>query len=275
MTADRTPPPELRQAVLAVAVLDDVDLVPRDAGVLLPGAPPVEVRWGAVADAVRGASGAPALEPTWPGARARVALLLRLHRLVADLGPRAAEDLRPAARALALPRDHVLHPGDAWVRWPVRGGAADAGVGLHGVVGGDDAVVPLLPDVAEAAGIPVGRWWPGLLAHAERMGGLATERLRRDAGSPREVLRPVGGCDVPTLLLSAELRAHLAASDGTGMRAVAVPVRTRGWVDVRQVDPAFVGAAWSATEEVDRGFSRPLLVTADDVAPAPHRTAGC
>jgi hypothetical protein len=31
----------------------------------------------------------------------------------------------------------------------------------------------------------------------------------------------------------------------------------------------FVGAAWSATDELDRGVPRPLLVTADEVGTAP------
>jgi hypothetical protein len=94
------------------------------------------------------------------------------------------------------------------------------------------------------------------------MAVLAGERLDREA---RGVLRPMGGCDVLTLLSGRWLRAHLATTDGTGMRAVAAPMRSRGWFDLARIDPAFVGAAAAATEPELRGAVRPLLVTADEV----------
>jgi hypothetical protein len=49
------------------------------------------------------------------------------------------------------------------------------------------------------------------------------------------------------------------------MRAIAVPMRTRGWFDLARIDPAFVGAAYSATEDADRGFARPVLVTEHEI----------
>ena len=61
------------------------------------------------------------------------------------------------------------------------------------------------------------------------------------------------------------MRTTLAA-DGSGMRAVAVPSRSRGWYDLRRVDTAYVAAVWTATEEVCRGVPRPLLVTRDEVS---------
>jgi hypothetical protein len=79
------------------------------------------------------------------------------------------------------------------------------------------------------------------------MGALAAARLARDGVSG--VIRPVGGCDVLALLSSRTLRRHLAAADGSGMRSVAVPTRRRGWFDITRVDPAFVRAAWSLTDE--------------------------
>ena len=94
------------------------------------------------------------------------------------------------------------------------------------------------------------------------MGELTVARLRRDGVG---VITPMGGCDVVTLMGARSLRAYLALSDGTGMRAVAVPMRTRGWFDLARIDPAFVVAAAAATDEVDRGFWRPLLVTCDEV----------
>ncbi|MFP5347523.1 MAG: hypothetical protein ACLGIA_10900, partial [Actinomycetes bacterium] len=67
------------------------------------------------------------------------------------------------------------------------------------------------------------------------------------------------------------LRGYLAAQDGSGMRALAVPMRSRGWFDLARIDPVFVGAAWTATEEPQRAFPGPLLVTADEVTAPPRR----
>ena len=47
------------------------------------------------------------------------------------------------------------------------------------------------------------------------------------------------------------------------------PTRSRGWVDPRRADPAFVAAAWAATDVEERGSARPLLVTAEEVVQAP------
>jgi hypothetical protein len=49
------------------------------------------------------------------------------------------------------------------------------------------------------------------------------------------------------------------------MRAVAVPMRSRGWFDLARIDPPFVAAAWTATAAPQRGLPRPALVTADEV----------
>jgi hypothetical protein len=247
----------LRRCVLAVSVLADVDVVPADAGVTLPGPPAVTIPWEQVALA----AGA---DPEGDVARLRVEELLKLHAVVAGLGADAADRLRSAARVLALPPGHADHLGPAWVREPLMGGALELGIGVHGMLGDVDRVTPLHPGVALAAGAVETRWWPHLRRHVDRMGALAAARLGRDG---REgVIRPVGGCDVLALLASPSLRRHLAAGDGSGMRAVAVPMRRRGWYDLSMVDPAFVGAAWSATDEFDRGVPRPLLVTVDEVA---------
>jgi hypothetical protein len=260
----------LRRCVLAVSVLADVDVHPSDDGVLLPGTPPVFVGWAEI-----GAAAGP--DPDAAVARFRVEELLRLHAMVGELGPAAAERLRSAARVVALPPGHADHLGPAWVREHLRGGALELGVGVHGLLpapgragsdqvrDGADRVLPLPAGVAVAAGIDTTRWWPHLKRHADRMGALAAARLGRDGSEGGGVIRPVGGCDVLALLASPSLRRHLATSDGTGMRAIAVPMRRRGWFDLNRIDPAFVGAAWSATEELDRGVPRPLLVTSDEV----------
>ncbi|MDP9433783.1 MAG: hypothetical protein M3P93_00700, partial [Actinomycetota bacterium] len=55
------------------------------------------------------------------------------------------------------------------------------------------------------------------------------------------------------------------AGEAGGMAAVAVPVRRRGWSRMQLVDPAFAPAVAAATDPPERGFPRPLLVTADEV----------
>ncbi len=46
-------------------------------------------------------------------------------------------------------------------------------------------------------------------------------------------------------------------------------MRRRGWTRLALVDPAFAVAAAAATDPEERGFARPLLVTADEVTQAP------
>jgi len=263
----------LRQAVLAVSVLDDVDLTPTDDGVVVEGLRPAHVTW----DELRLAVGE-VPEELW---RRRLSRWLRLHARACALGDAAAEVLRDSARLLALPLGHAGHPGAGWVLHRPMGGALECGIGLLGVLDDPDEVVPLPPSLVRTAGLPVQVWWPGLVAHASDMGRLAVDRLRRDEVGPRRraasatehqlVLRPVGGVDVPTLLATHVVRRYLAGSDGSGMRAVAVPMRTRGWYDLARIDPAFVQAAWAATDELERGWPRPVLVTADEVVIAPGR----
>ncbi|WP_088282675.1 hypothetical protein [Kineosporia sp. A_224] len=270
----------LRRGVLAVAVLDDVDLEPTVDGVLVPsptGAARVLVGWDRVGQAAAG------LAPESAVARLRIATLLRTEALLAD-GLPGTDWAGRHVRALALPVGHPLHPGRGWAVEGVLGGVLDVGLGLVDLPWTADGVLPLPPGAAAGRGtgtdLPAA-WWPMARDHARRMGALAAVRVGRGSGPddapgagpdeapgarPAGTLRPVGGCDVLTLLATRPLRAALAASDGSGMRAVAVPTRSRGWYDLRRVDPAFAGAVWSATEEPVRGLPRPLLVTRDEVA---------
>jgi hypothetical protein len=102
----------------------------------------------------------------------------------------------------------------------------------------------------------------------EHRSAVAAELVTRD-GRDAGALRPVGGCDVLGLLVGAPLRTALACADGTGMRAVAVPDRSRGWFDLARVDPAYVALAWRLTDEPARGLPRAVLVTRDVVALPP------
>jgi hypothetical protein len=254
---------QLRRLVLAVSVLEDLDLEPADDGVVLSAPDPVRVPWHDVSEAIR---------PHRPDSRTahrRLTEWLRLRALVAAGGD-APSVLRSAGRALALPPGHPCHPGPQWVQERLSGGALDCGVGLFGLL--DERTVRALPPgIASAAGADPAQWWPQLRRHADDMGALAVQRLVRDREPGQQVLRPVGGVDVPTLLLSPVLRRHLAEGDGAGMRSLAVPMRSRGWFDLARIDPAFVGAAWSATAEDDRALPVPLLVTADEVQAAARR----
>ena len=247
---------ELRRLALAVSVLDDIDIVPLDDGVLLTGATPVEVSWLELRRALAGA------DPEDELGRARVRCWLQGRRLAADLHP---DHLREVARPVGLPVDHPLHPGLDWVRQRVLGDTLDLGLGFVGVGPDPDEVVVVPEGALAAAGIDPAPWWPVARDYLERMGAVAAQRL---GAAP--ALRPIGDCDVVTLLGSRTFRAALAAQDGTGMRAAAVPMRRRGWLDLTRIDPAFTAAAAAATAPEERGFSRPLLVTLDEVTLAPE-----
>jgi hypothetical protein len=239
-------------------VLDDIPMEPHGDGVRVGLGWQDRTSWVPVssdqlAEACRGA------DPTSTAGRLRLRDWLRARpRLEAGLSP---EDRRLVP--LALPARHPVRPGGGWARERVRGGVLEVGPALRLLTGDDELVVPLSESVLRAAGLDLRPVWAGVRAHCDAMAALAVARLVRDAGS---VLSPVGGCDVLTLLASATLRRYLAGSDGTGMRAVAVPMRRRGWFDLARIDPPFVLAAAHATSVEDRGLDRPLLVTKDEVA---------
>ena len=250
-------PLALRRLALAAAVLDDVDVEPRDDGVVLPGWRALHVPWLELAAVVGSA------DREGPAARRRVRRHLRARRVVADY---PAGDLAERARPLGLPAGSPDLPEAGWAQESVPGGALLLGLGFAGVGGDDDRIELLTPEALAAGGVPATAWWPAARSYLTRMGQLAAERLRRD---PQGVLRPMGDCDVVTLLGATAVRAALAGRDGTGMAGVAAPSRRRGWTDLRHLDPAFAPAAAAATDEDERGFPRPLLVTADEVVLAP------
>ena len=250
----RAPSPvELRQAVLAVSVLSDVDLEPAGDGVRLPGSPPVWVPWSECLRALAGH------DPASTAGRTRLTDWLRARRWCADLAPGAlAARLRP----VGLPLEHVLHPGLDWVRERVLGEALDLGLGAVGLDPAEPEQVVLVPRTAlDAAGLDAEQAWWAARERLESMGELAAERVLRDR---KGVLRPHGDCDVVTLLGARSLRCGLADAAG-GMAGVVVPMRRRGWTRLSLIDPAFGPAAAAATEPAERGFDRPLLLTADEL----------
>jgi hypothetical protein len=242
----------LRRTVLAVSVLDSVDLIPGDAGVRMQGThPDVVLTWDEVAGAVGG------VDPDSDAARGRLRMWVRLRAGVARLA-----DPETMARPVGLPSGHPLHPGPSWVKARVPGDALDLGLGLLGILGDPDQVVVAPPALLWASGIDAESWWPGLARELERTGRLAAERLLRDGSAP---LRPFGDLDVLTLLGSTAFRAALCEADPVGWRTAAVPMRTRGWLDLGRIDPAFAAAAALATEPDERGFDRAVLVTPEEI----------
>lgn len=144
----------------------------------------------------------------------------------------------------------------------VLGGVLDVGLGVV-------ALDPADPDRVELVAASVWRHarldpmvgWPSAVVLLNRMGALAAARWREDT---RGRLGPMGDCDAVTLLASRPLREALAGSDA-GMRPAAMPMRRRGWTALSYLDPAFAPAAAAATDPERRGFTRPLLVTRDEV----------
>lgn len=243
---------ELRRGVLAVSVLHDVDVELEALGLVLPGSPHVWVPWGECRRALAGH------DPETTGSR-RLAEWLRARRWAADITSDAlARQLRP----VGLPVGHELHPGPEWTRERVLGDALDLGLGALGLDPADPERVVLLPEPAlEQAGLNGDRAWARVRVMLEDLGFLAAQRLRRDS---KGQLRPLGDCDVVTLMGSRRLRTALADQAG-GMAVAVVPMRQRGWTRLALIDPAFGPAAAAATDPAERGFPRPLLITADEL----------
>src|SRR3954453_22002966 len=259
--------PELRRCALAVAGLHDLDVLPAIDGIVLPGTPAVEVSWTECRRALGG------VEPESDDGRYRLARWLLVRRWLDDrplaaLGRRAPPP-RPAAgcggpRPYGASVESPLHPGLDWVRRRVHGDALDLGLGFAGLDPRDpDRVVPVPQALLDSAGIEAADWWPTAVVYLEQMGRMAAERMQRRPEAP---LRPMGDCDVVTLLGSMTLRTAIVDDVADGMRAVAVPMRSRGWLALSRVDPAFSAAAARLTTPDERGFSRPLLVTREEVA---------
>ena len=247
-------PVELRRGVLAVSVLRDLDIEPAPLGVTLTGPPAVWVPWGECRRALAGH------DPEAADGRDRLARWLLARRWAADL---PHEALLTRLRPVGLPVEHALHPGLDWVQVRVLGGALDLGLGAVGLDPADpDTVVILPPPVLDACGLDADHRWSDALGYLERMGGVAAERLATDA---KGLLKPIGDCDVVTLLGARSLRTAIAQTAG-GMGAVVAPMRRRGWTRLSLIDPAFGPAAAAATAPPERGFTRPLLVTADELA---------
>ena len=255
----------LRRTLLMVSVLDGVDLTLSDGSIVLTGPAPegptaagpsgtatgVAIGWDEVAWAVQGC------EPESPTARHRLRTWLALRAAL-----HALPDPQRRARPVGLPVGHVLHPGRAWVRHRVLGGALEVGVGLLGLLDDPDQVVVPPAGLLAAAGLDDHVWWPGAVRYLEDKGRVAGDRLALDPTGP---LRPIGDCDVVTLLASAQFRTRLCGDDPMSLRTAAIPMRRRGWLDLGRVDPAFVVAAAAATDPWERGFDRPVLVTCEEV----------
>jgi hypothetical protein len=250
---------QLRRCALAVAVLHDLDVLPAIDGVVIAGVPTIEVNWAECRRALGG------VDPETDDGRHRLARWLLLRRWIAD---RPVEDLYERARPYGTPVESPLHSGLDWVQRRVLGDAVDLGIGFVGLDPSDTTkVLPVPTKLLENANVCAELWWPSAVVYLERMGQLAAERLERSPAAP---LRPMGDCDVVTLLGSRSFRSAMLRDIPDGLRTVAVPMRSRGWLDLHRVDPAFSAAAARLTAAEERGFSRPLLVTREEVQLAPE-----
>ena len=272
MSAPAVDPLALRRGVLAVSVLDDIPLEPARDGVRLAVSwadrATTTVPWFRLHQALAGAG------PMSAVGRLRLRDWLRVRQLLAAEGEAVSRRLLP----LAMPAGHALHPGRAWVREAVPGGLLTLGLGLRadddpatdatGLLPAPPALA-LSPSAVACAGLNDKAWWVPAQQRLDALALLAVHRERRDA---KGLITPIGGCDVLTLLGSQLLRKYLAHADGTGLRAVACPMRSRAWFDLAHIDPAFVMAAAAATDEEFRGVDRPLLVTVDEVTVADSAT---
>lgn len=248
--------PALLRLVRAVAVLDGVDAEPtRDGVPTVRGAATPFISWAEIAQLL-GVD-----DPLDRAPRLRLAVLLVLHRRIAELGAAADEALRETARPLALPVGHPLHPGADWVCERVPGGVLDLGIGVAGLVPGQD-VLPLPASVAAAAGLRVGldddTDWRRIRALGDRESEFALARLH--SRGDRAVLVGSDGIDALTLLALPASRDGLAGP-------VAAPGRDRAWLGARATDEAFLRAVWTLTQAARRGVPEPLQVGPAGVAP--------
>lgn len=245
----------LKRALLSVTVHHGVDFRPDDEGIILAGRPERLVSWAHCRSALNGLA---ADHPIAPDLLARFLTMVLTVAAVPDLL------LGDSARVVGLPVDHPVNPGLSWVVERLHGEALDLGLGIRGLdPRAADRVVVVHPSVWGVLDADPLRWWRGAVSRLEDMGAVAVERLVREPNA----LRPVGDADAVTLLGSRRLREALAARDN-GMAAIAVPMRRRGWTRLSLLDPAFAPAAAAATDPVERGFPRPLLVTAEEVVMA-------
>ncbi len=273
---------QLRKLAFEVSVLADRDFITDDVGIhLLPRVTttptqPVVLTWELAAQAL-------AHHPeSTSAAHLRQALLGILTDIDLLMG-RSSVELARAARPYALPTTSGVHPGPAWVCQPVLGGALDVGLAFAAHTDQpEDASQPTATDAVQLVSPyalqtvhPAWRdWWPKAQHYLETIGQAAVTALspvRPSSGvttssrRPQAVLHPCGDADVLTLLGASCYRQALAQRDHSGLCAVAVPLRRRGWIDLSSLDPAFIPTAYELTDPPERGFPRPVLVTADEV----------
>lgn len=244
----------LLELVRAVSVLDGVDTEPTEAGVRVARRSGPLLPWSQVADALS------THDPLDREPRLRLAVLVVLHRAVAELGPRAAaEAVRDAARPLALPVGHPLHPGPSWVQERVPGDVLDLGVGVVGLAGRD--VLPLPPAVAALAGYDTAAEWSQVRALGTEWSDVALARLFGPADPPL-VLTGAGGVDALTVLALPATRERLTGP-------VAAPARDKAWLGLgrRSHDESYLSAVWMLTAPARRGVLEPLSVSPDRVMP--------
>lgn len=255
----------LRRLGLAVSLTSGLPVQPSATGLMLlgqhsvapkPGARiPDVITWTELAVAIAGAD----IESNV--ARERVIRWVATRIWLLGL---TVNTLADRIRPLGLPADHTSHPGIGWSVVTVPGGLIDQGVAAVDLdPTHPDALVPLPFTLLRFSGHGTTGWFPTAAAYLEKRAEYAAARYRLHPQAP---LRPAGDCDVVTLLTSRTMRMGLLADIPSGLRAIALPERDRGWLDVRAIDPAFVATAAAMTEPEKRGFDHLLLVSVHEVA---------
>ncbi len=259
---------QVRREVLAAMLLDDgmlADVELDDGGVTARVSSTwVYMDW---AELTRAAD--PGLhDQPGPSLRRRIARWMRLRITLVEWTTTYGEGFNDYVvskiRPRAMPADHSLHPGSSWLVSRPLGDSTHYGLALRGF--NDDGVTDsdsagLLPvKLLEYANVPTDSAIARASQYVDDMAELAVDRHRRD---PSAVMRSLGDADVPTLLTSPLYRRTLL--DGQGMRSAAVPCRHRGWLDLGRLDPAFAVSAAELTEPDERGYTRPILITADEI----------
>ena len=261
-------PMQLRREVLAVMLLDDsglADLDLDDDGVhARADSSSVFMSW----PELEVAANLHSISDTAHSIRRHIARWMRLRIHLSDcaatLGDSYANHVVTRVRPRALPADHALHPGSSWLVTRVLGGSTHSGLALRGF--NDDGLADsesagLLPiKLLEYAAVPTEPAVTRAYQYVHDMAELAVDRHRHD---PSAVMRSLGDADVPTLLTSPLYR-HTVL-DGQGMRSAAIPSRHRGWLDLGRLDPAFAVSAAALTDPDERGYTRPILITADEI----------
>ena len=256
---DLPAPLELRRACWPCRCSTTSTSSPARLGLVLPGdRRRCGVSWG---ECRRSLGGADPAGPRRAAAAARPPARPALGRRPRPR-PSCAERLRP----VGLPVGHALHPG---ARLGLRAGARRrarprARRRRPGPRRPRRAWSCSPGSCSRPAASTPALAWPDARDLLEETGALAAGPARPRRPRPAPTGRRLRRRDPAGRPLA--LRGGARAAQRAGCRPWSSRCGRRGWTRLGLVDPAFGPAAAAATAPDDRGFPRPLLVTADEVS---------